>query len=174
MKLGFIVPVLAALLCGISCQTTESGSGAQTGAGKQPKKAQEAFFDVNNVPKELHDTTLAEVQALIKELNTIIQKKDYEGWLKHLSESYLAKINSPEFLRKTSQSPKLSGQKIILKSTRDYFLYVVVPSRANEHAEEIKFISRTRVKALAQGKSGEWLLLYELDKGGGYSWKISD
>jgi hypothetical protein len=65
----------------------------------------------------------------------------------------------------------LKNQKIVLKSLEDYFLYVVVPSRANDRVDDIEFIGQNRVKAYTITSKGQRLRLYELEKTAG-NWNI--
>jgi len=59
----------------------------------------------------------------------------------------MAAISSPAFLARVSESARLKNQKIVLRDLKDYFMYVVVPSRANDRVDDIEFIGQNRVKA---------------------------
>ncbi|MDR2953284.1 MAG: hypothetical protein LBU82_08600 [Treponema sp.] len=123
--------------------------------------------------------TRAEVQHFIEDLNKIIYNGNYDMWKTLLSKNYLAKISSPDFLKQISELPAMKSQKIVLKSTRDYFNYVVKPSRADSRIDyssiDIEYISENKVKAftITITKSGETRqnLLYDLEHFGN-SWKI--
>ena len=101
------------------------------------------------VTQELYEQTLAEVKAFIENLNKIISRKDYNAWKNTLSDERFAEIASPEFLARASEQPLLKAQKVVLKKPEDYFVYVVVPSRAttNNRVDEIDFVDTHRVKA---------------------------
>lgn len=133
--------------------------------------AQIAVFDPSTITKEVFDSTKTEVQALIEKLNQIIRDKNYDAWVQYLSPGYLAELSDPEFLKKTSESTRLKNQKIVLNSVKDYFLYVVVPSRANDRVDDIEFIGQNRVKAYTITNKGQRLRLYELEKTAG-NWNI--
>jgi hypothetical protein len=57
-----------------------------------------------------------------------------------------------------------------LKSLEDYFLYVVVPSRDNDHVDDIEFVTQSRVKAYTETPKGQ-RRLYDLESSGN-TWKI--
>jgi hypothetical protein len=134
--------------------------------------AEEEVFDPQHVPQELFTVTLEEVQQLITSLNSIIRSRRYDDWLKNLSQEYIDTYSSPEYLRQLSEEPRLKAQNIVLTSLRDYFIYNVVPSRANiNKVDDIEFISPIRVKAFTENARGQRLRLYELEKDG-KDWKI--
>lgn len=131
----------------------------------------EASFDPATVTKEEFGAVKAEVQALISSLNRIISRKDYAAWATHLSAGYFEQIMTPEFLAEMSEHPRLKTQKIILTSPQDYFMNVVIPSRANERVDDIEFVTHRRVKAFSITSKGQRLRLYDLQKTND-GWKI--
>jgi hypothetical protein len=126
-------------------------------------------------------STKAEVQRLIGDINKIINNGSYDMWKPLLSEEYFAKISAPEFLHQISELPAMKSQKIVLKTPREYFYNVVLPSRANSRIDyssiDIEFISENRVKAftITTNKAGETQQnrLYDLEHFGN-TWKIID
>ncbi|AEJ19554.1 hypothetical protein [Gracilinema caldarium] len=132
---------------------------------------EDSTFDPASISQEVFDTTKGEVQALIEKLNLIIRNRDYEAWVQYLSPSYKTALSDSEFLKNASESSRLKNQNIILKNLEDYFLYVVVPSRANDRVDDIEFISKNRVKAYTITNKGQRLRLYELEKTAG-NWNI--
>jgi hypothetical protein len=58
-----------------------------------------------------------------------------------------------------------------LQSLKDYFIYVVYPSRQNDRVDDIEFITERLVKAITIGPDGERQILYFLERDG-TSWKI--
>jgi hypothetical protein len=133
----------------------------------------EVPFDSTHVAQEIYDSTKVDVQQFIENLNQIIRQKDYRGWSSNLGELYLARINSREYLNNVSQQPRLKSQKIVLNSAEDYFINVVVPSRANDRVDDIEFVSEEAVRAYTVTPAGQRLRLYLLEKVGS-SWKIVD
>jgi hypothetical protein len=122
--------------------------------------------------EEVYNRTFDEVDSLINELNDIIRNRDYINWLDCLSDDYKTSKNDPLFLSELSNQPTLVTQKIVLKSMKDYFEYVIVPSRLQSKLDKIVFVSEDRVKALSTlyGKS---VILYNLVKVNG-KWKIGN
>jgi hypothetical protein len=98
------------------------------------------------ISQEVYDATLAEVKLFVDDLNSLIMKKDYNGWKVALADEFLARISSPEFLATASESAALKSRRIVLKTPTDYFLQVVVPSRSNSRVDEIEFTAIDRVK----------------------------
>jgi hypothetical protein len=95
----------------------------------------------------------------------------------HLADSYLKEISSRGFLEEKTEelyrrdqivarnrggNPNLV-EKRVLKTARDYFNYVVVPSRANDRVDDISFLSETRVRAYTiDERRRRKLVLYDL------------
>lgn len=127
-------------------------------------QAATVVFDPQNPPPELFIATKIDIQEFIRKLDTLIRSKNYPDWVKLLSKDYLEHISSETFLRSMSQQPRLKSQKIVLQSNRDYFMQVVVPSRANDRADDIEFVTLTRVKVYTVNDKGQKLRLYTLDK----------
>ena len=128
-------------------------------------------FDPSTITKEEYDTTKAEVQALIRQLNDIIRAQDYQAWVSYLEPGYLAAISDQSFLERISDSARMKTMKISLHDTKDYFMYVVVPSRANDRVDDIEFIGENRVKAFTVTANEQRLRLYDLEKTE-QGWKI--
>jgi hypothetical protein len=119
-----------------------------------------------------YDQTLAEVRHFIERLNRIIADKNYNAWRNTLSNGYFARISSPEYLARQSESPLLASRKIVLRTPNDYFLHVVVPSRANSQVDEIEIAADNAVTAFfVDTRAGRRLRVYELRKIGD-DWKI--
>ena len=151
----------------------------------EPTLTEETEQGFSGISQEVYDKTLEEVKRFIERLNKIIHDKNYSGWRNALSDELFERYSSQEFLVKASESKLLQQKKIVLKTPRDYFLNVVVPSRANSRVDGIDFITNDRVKAVyietktTKDKNNEIqtetrrLRLYELVK---YmdTWKIID
>jgi len=138
------------------------------GPVKQPEPA---AFDPSSISQAEKDTAMQEIQQLTQRLNGIIKAKNYNSWVSYLDSSHLTTINSREFLEGVSKSPAMVKQNIVLNSAYDYFIHVVVPSRANSRVDDIEFISQNRVKAYTIDSKGNKLRLYDLEKTGA-GWKI--
>jgi hypothetical protein len=143
-----------------------SGQTKQQGTGPTA-----AVFDPSSISQVEKDTSMQEIRQLTQQLNTIIRAKNYNAWITYLDPGYLATINSREFLDNVSKSPTLVKQKIALNSAYDYFINVVVPSRANSRVDDIEFVSKNRVKAYTIDNKENRLRLFDLEKTG-TGWKI--
>jgi hypothetical protein len=152
---------------------------------KIEEKPEERPFDPQEVSQEEYDTTIQDIQEMISKLNDIVRAKNFNSWASFLADSSLEKINSREFLeekandlhKKNLSNAAVRGQdlsrirKINFRGAQDYFEYVVVPSHANDHVDEIAFASQTRVTAYTRDEKGQRLILYDLENIDGY-WKI--
>jgi hypothetical protein len=136
-----------------------------------PKEPPKETFDPETVTEEEFNFTKAEIQTLITELNNIIRARDYNAWINCLGANYLAEKNSKTYLAQVSKQPRLKSQKITLANAKDYFNYVVVPSRVNDRVDDIEFVTKNRVKAYTINTNGERLRLYDLENWG-MGWKI--
>ncbi|GHV04812.1 hypothetical protein FACS189485_10870 [Spirochaetia bacterium] len=128
-------------------------------------------FDPKNVPREVYDYTKLDVQHYIEDLNRVIRARNYEAWVANLGADYFKEKNSPEYLRKVAEQPRLKTAGIVLANARDYFIHVVVPSRARDHVDDIEFVSQRRIKAYTVTANGQRLRLYDLEYENGV-WKI--
>ena len=142
----------------------------------------EEVFDPENVSEELYISTMAEVQALIGELNAIIRARNYTAWRGYLAEDYYQLINSPAFLEERTEelyrrdqiiaaNLGRTAQRRILRTSRDYFEHIVIPSRSNDRVDDIDFISDNRVRAYTIDSRGNSLILYDLEIIDG-NWRI--
>lgn len=179
-KIAFSLICLLLLACTsqekvpvLPLETAETGESLPLETDESLPEVEDAFFDPTSISKEVYDITKTEVQALIENLNNIIRNKNFEEWVLFLSPEYRDHISSSEFLLETSESPVLKKQKIILASVEDYFINVVVPSRANDRVDDIEFIGQNRVKAYTLSQKGVRLRLYNLEKQNGL-WLISN
>ena len=107
-----------------------------------------AEFEGVRITKETYDQTKTEMEKIVEKLNRITATKDYTQWITFLSEEYKYEYSQPLTLRKVSEALPVKGIK--LKSLRDYFTYVFVPSRQNVRVDDIKFVSPTRVEVIMQ------------------------
>jgi len=141
------------------------------------KAPEEAVFDPHSISEARYETTKKDVTEFVSDLNGIIRARDYNAWVAHLSPSYFDDINSKAWLAERTEDlytrdkivaqnlgrdPK-TVEKRILKTARDFFDYVVVPSRTNDRVDDIVFISDSRVRAYTvDDRRGTRLVLYDL------------
>ncbi|MDR0302539.1 MAG: hypothetical protein LBI04_09550 [Treponema sp.] len=170
----FVIPsVFLAVLClFVSC-----GSSSKKTTDETWGYVQTGTFNPNQVSQAQYTSTKEDVQHFMEELNQIIRRRDYNSWKAALSPEYFEKISSSENLQQVSELPAMKTRRIVLRTAEDYFINVVVPSRANSRVDDIEFIGENRVKAftIMTNKAGEEqrLRLYDLEKTGNI-WKIID
>ena len=170
MRCGKISLLLATtLIFAISCGSPP--------AQKDAAKSSDEPFDPNKISQDRYISVREGVQHFIGDLNNVINRKDFNAWKAALSAEYIEETSSPENLERISEMPAMKTQKIILKNLEDYFINVVVPSRASVNVDniDIEFIGQNRVKAftVTTTRSGEEqrVRLYDLEQSGN-SWKI--
>jgi hypothetical protein len=178
-RIIFIIPVIILV---VSCLSTpqevvqESAPVSQAGPVRTtPPAPPVEVFNPRQVSQQEYDSTKEDVQRFIERLNRIISSRNYSSWRAVLSTEYFNEISSPANLQQISESPAMKTRKIVLRTAEDYFLHVVVPSRANSRVDDIEFIGQNRVKAFTVNKNraGEEqrLVLYDLERSGN-SWII--
>ena len=128
-------------------------------------------FDPQSISQEVFDSTKIELQQFIGDLNSIISKKNFNGWKAVLAPEFFEEISSPAYLQRASESAALKSRNVVLKTPSDYFTHVVVPSRATSRVDDIEFVSPSRVKAFTVNPNGQRLRLYDLEHTGN-TWLI--
>ena len=137
----------------------------------------EEIFDSGSISQEMYEHTKTDVQAFVGDLNRIIRNKNYGAWTENLAEPYFREISAQAFLEEKTEELYRRDQivatslgrdarlveKKILRTARDYFEFVVVPSRSNDHVDDIEFVSDTQVKAYTIDTRGNRLILYNLE-----------
>ena len=130
----------------------------------------EATEEVFSVSEEVFTETFEDIRKLISDLNAIIREENYDKWLKHLTDEYIAHFSSPEVLKENSDQPLLKKYNISLSTMKDYFRWVVAPSRSDARLDDLVFIDNEHVKAIMVF-NGQRTILYLLEKDGD-GWKI--
>jgi len=110
--------------------------------------------------EDLYKKTFDEVQKAVAELTRIIAAGDYDQWVASLTADYVRITGSAESLQEASSAQVLKKNGIVLRTLRDYFEYVVMPSRDQVSLEEITFVDATHVKAITQMQSRRIILYY--------------
>ncbi len=138
-------------------------------AAQGSPRPQEASATVA-ITKDYYDKTLADVRALITTLNQVIADQDFDAWTGYLTPDYIATFSDPAKLAQLSTLNALERQNIKLQSLKDYFLYVVVPSRTDAEVDALDFVSKEHVRALTVINNVRYIL-YDLQMTNG-TWKI--
>ena len=130
-----------------------------------------AIFDPAAVTEAMKSATFVDVHAFIQSLNLIIRHQDYEAWRLNLTDDYILYYSDPSILSKYSEYPVMKTKNIKLQTLKDYFTYVVYPSRQNDKVDDIEFVGENLIKALTVSPKGDRNILYMLEKHGDI-WKI--
>ena len=168
-----LIAVLTAALLASSCAggpPTSDSPPTPDSAGEPDDNSAGGPLGEFVVSEEVYTRTFEEIGGFIDNLNQIIRNADYESWLAHLSEQYIRTTSDPEYLREQSEKPLLKQANIQLEDLRDYFEYVVVPSRDQATLDEIEFLDENHVKAIAVLR-GTRVILYLLERDQG-QWRI--
>lgn len=131
-------------------------------AAVEATPAADTGFVVSN---DLYKKTFSEIEELVARLNEIIKNLDYDSWMGYLSPEYVTQVEDPGFLNQASQSAILRKYGIVLHSLKDYFAYVVVPSRSQAQVSDIVFLDESHVQAWTN-VNGVRVILYRLEKAG--------
>lgn len=127
-------------------------------------------LDTNDkVTKAEFNEDKAAILKIIEELSVIMETKDINGWLKYIEPESIKYYKNPVNLQKAQQ--KLPNKTIRLKSINDYFKYVFIPSRKRSKVDEIRYISKTSIKAV-QVKSDKSIVVYYYFTKVGNEWLV--
>ena len=129
------------------------------------------IFDPAAVTEAVKSATFENVHALIQSLNAIIRHQDYEAWRLNLTDNYILHYSDSSILSKYSEYPVMKAKNIKLQTLKDFFTYVVYPSRQNDKVDDIEFVGENLIKAITVSPKGDRNILYMLEKYGD-TWKI--
>lgn len=114
------------------------------------------------VTKEEFIDDKAEILHIISELQEIMENEDTEAWLKYISPDSIRYYSSPVNIRKAQK--KLPNKTIQLNGIGDYFKHVFIPSRKRSNVDEIRYISKTNIKAVEVKPDGSTVVYYQFVK----------
>lgn len=105
----------------------------------------------------------AKIVEIIEKLQDIMEREDAESWLKYISPDSIKYYSHPANIRKVQK--KLPNKTIELRGIGDYFKYVFIPSRKrNAGKNEIRYISKTKIKAVKVKENGGVSVYYTFVK----------
>ena len=126
---------------------------------------------------KLEEVSTDELNSKIRGLFETIEDKiisgDFNGWYNSLSSNYRSFIENPdELLRMSKKSAYLKRKKIVLRSAKDYFDYIVIPSREGIALKYVNFQQinekNIKVNCMLDGNANfVYDFVYEND-----SWKL--
>lgn len=117
--------------------------------------------EVYEVTEEEYEETFLQIDDFVAILNNIISKGDFNSWKEYLSESYIEKYGSKEYLKELSENPVLKDYGVKLKTLRDYFRFVVVPSRSEVKIDEIQFVTEEKIRVYTYTQNTKFVV-YQL------------
>ena len=135
------------------------GSGQKTDA-KTTGENEEYLRSINNIDitKKTFEDDKAAIMATIDELSSIMAGGRYEAWLKFIDEESIRYWSNPKNLQRASKMLPVKGLR--MNSLRDYFTYIFVPSRKGRKVDEIRYDSKTDVKAVQVSKDTDIIYYY--------------
>ena len=142
----------------------------EPGEEAQPPQEEPEREEPIEVSEEMYEQTFDEIEATIEELNAVISARNFERWKTYLTDAYLEEYSDPQRLAEISQMPILERNDIALASLRDYFNWVVVPSRQDARLDDLRFLSENEVYAIMNINENP-VILYRLRKVDG-RWKV--
>lgn len=104
---------------------------------EEPKVDSRLKFKLGEVSTDELDV---KIRGLFDTIEDKIIAEDFEGWYNSLSNNYRSFIDDPdELLKMSKKSGYLSRKKIVLRSSKDYFDYIVIPSRKGVALKYVNF-----------------------------------
>lgn len=97
------------------------------------------------------------ILTTIEELQEIMNKKDFDAWLNYIAPESKEFYSKPRKVRRGNSVEIINGLK-------DYFLEIFIPARKQSKVEEIRYISKTSIKAVDIPKPGKIFTYYNFVK----------
>ncbi len=175
-KILTILLISLPLISFLSCGTTkEAGKMAGSITYKQddkPGKKNEVVNEeylrstkaltVESVTVEEFENDKAEILKIINELKVIMDNGDKTKWLTYIDPDSINYYSNHTNLRKVRE--KLPNKQIQLHGIGDYFKYVFIPSRKNSNIDEIRYISKSNIRAVQIREDKSELVYYNFVK----------
>lgn len=98
------------------------------------------------VTKSEFEEDKAAILAIIEELADVMEEEDFNSWLDYISKDSISYYSSPKNIRMAQK--KLPDKTLQLYGIKDYFKHVFIPARKNRRVDEIRYISKSYVKAV--------------------------
>ncbi len=139
-------------------RTNRAASIPPAPATESPESRIERVGDLRSLDS---DTVLISAQRFARETQQLIDRGDFDGWKKLLSDGYREHYGDAQKLERLSQHARLRHAGIHLESLQDYFDHVVRMSRHDTSVDRVKIIDEQRAIAFAK-VNGEEFVLYHL------------
>ncbi|HOJ64743.1 MAG TPA: hypothetical protein PLE45_10020 [Spirochaetota bacterium] len=171
ISLFFILSLIVVLNLN-GCKTTEKDKTASTTTTIESggvDKRMTVVIDENTSKEDMKKY----MKGLFDSIEEKIAKGDFEGWYKSLTTSYQSYISDPKVLKKMSdESDFLYNRNIVLKSSKDFFEYVVIQAREGRILKfvDYQYIDRQHVKVFCELEGlGKFAYNFTFENG---SWKL--
>ena len=175
-KILTILLISLPLVSFLSCGTTkEAGKMAGSITYKEDDKPDKKNEVVNeeylrstkalteeSVTVEEFENDKAEILKIINELKVIMDNGDKTKWLTYIDPDSINYYSNHTNLRKVRE--KLPNKQIQLHGIGDYFKYVFIPSRKNSNIDEIRYISKSNIRAVKIREDKSELVYYNFVK----------
>ena len=102
--------------------------------------------EASTITKQEFNEDKAAILKIISELQVVMDTKDARKWLTYLDPESINYYSNPVNLRNAQK--KLPSKYLKLANISDYFFYVFIPSRKRSQVDEIRYISKTNIKAV--------------------------
>ena len=109
------------------------------------------------VTKSEFEEDKAAILAIIENLAEIMEEEDFNAWMNYISKDSKTYYSNPKNIRKAQK--KLPDKTLQLYGIKDYFKHVFIPARKNRRVDEIRYISKSYVKAV-QVKDDASIVVY--------------
>lgn len=94
-----------------------------------------------SVSKDEFAADKSEILRLIDELQIIMNEKDYDSWLNYIAPDSIEFYSVPRKISRAGKTEMIGGLK-------DYFLDIFIPARKQSEVQEIRYISKSSIKAV--------------------------
>ena len=155
-KIAITIIAAAALAFALaSCESTKQEPAAAQAPTENDLEYQRSINKIEGdaVSIETFNADKAAIMQKIAELNVIMTKKDYNSWLKYISDDSKKYWSDTYTLSKASEKLPKELKGVKLKNLSDYFNFVFIPSRKGRQIDEIRYNSAKSVKAVQVTKS---------------------
>ena len=125
---------------------------------EENKRSTKELSMQDTVTKKEFNEDKTEVLRIIGKLQKIMDEENVEEWLKYIDPASKRYYTNPANIRAAQK--KLPNKAIILNGIGDYFKYVFIPSRKRSEVKEIRYISKTNIKAVDVKENGGIIVYY--------------
>ncbi|MBR1639689.1 MAG: hypothetical protein IJ688_09930 [Treponema sp.] len=116
----------------------------------------------DSVTKDEFAEDKAKILEIIAEMQKIMEKEDFSAWMEYIAPDSIRYYSNPVNIRKAQK--KLPDKTKQLNGIEDYFKYVFIPARKRSEVTEIRYVSKTNIKAVELKDNGKVVAYYQFVK----------